>query len=604
MKLKSVTIEGMHRVQRKTYHFNNLNYLHGDNGAGKSTVLQAVQLALLGYIPGTNKTKEAIFRHSNNHTMAVTAVLDDNGNQVEVRRVWAGNPPKTVSTVEVNPKAYDIKSIASDIELPIFNFNEFVGMTANKLKDWFISFLPKVSSDVDWENVLKDAVKDLNISEIELLPDILEYINTLELKGVEAVRNVNQYLKSLLSAKKSELDRTQHTIQSLIFYDDEDLTDITCKDLSVKLSDLNEQKQELLLNAQIKQQRSYIEKQIANLSMNDVDCVENDPQYIEAHNKHSEAKANLVAISDELAELTNERSNLLAIRDTRNKVINGKGICPFTSTECASIKSVIDQYTEEVANISARLVDIADKIEILIEKRKYNTTCLDESATLMKCIESNYSEFHTLKSQLDSLSPVIDSNIDVEFIDSEIKSLSDRLIKLNANDRYNNLITELTKQKYIIEQSIIALKAWISLTDANGLQTTMMEAPFGAFASELDEYIPVLFSSADISAKFHLPTKANSFTFGLSRNDKYIPFDLLSSGEKCLYTLALMMCIIKHSKSLLKVIMIDDMLDHLDDTNISKLFESLNDVKDIQFVFAGVKPCISNNAENIVIEVN
>ena len=35
--------------------------LLGPNGAGKTTIIQAIQLALLGYIPGTDKNKTAIF---------------------------------------------------------------------------------------------------------------------------------------------------------------------------------------------------------------------------------------------------------------------------------------------------------------------------------------------------------------------------------------------------------------------------------------------------------------------------------------------------------------------------------------------------------------
>lgn len=603
MKLSSVTIEGMHNVSRKTYYFNDLNYLHGANGAGKSTVLQAVQLAILGYIPGTSKMKEAIFRHSNNHTMAVKVVLDDDGTEVTIRRIWSGNPPKTSSSVEITPTKYDIKSIASDIELPIFNFNEFVGMTANKLKDWFISFLPNASSKIDWETAFKDAVKDLNISDIELLPDILEYIDTLELEGVDAVRNVNQHMKSLLSAKKAELDRTQHTIQSLIFYDDADLTDASYDDLSDRLSKLNKQKQDAIFKQQIEHQRSDIESRIATLSLDSANYAD-DPAYIKAKKLHDDIATRLDSIATRLSELINERSQLSAAINTRSDVINGNGICPFTSTECASIKSVIVKYKEEVATLSDQLNDVFHQIDVFTEEREHSKIQLSEYDKLMKSVESKYAEYKALTTQLNSLPSVTDSDVEIDFIDSAIESISDKLIKVQANERYNSLINDLTRQKYIIEQSIIALKAWITLTDANGLQTTMMEAPFKAFASELNRYIPALFSNDDVSAKFHMSTKANSFTFGVMRSDKYIPFDLLSSGEKCLYTLALMMCIVKHAKSPLKLIMIDDMLDHLDDTNICNLFESLDNIEDIQFVFAGVKPCISNNASDIVIEVS
>ena len=63
MRLTSIRIVGMHKVEDKTYQLKDFNYLYGQNGAGKTTIMQAIQLAILGYIPGTNKTKSDVFRH-------------------------------------------------------------------------------------------------------------------------------------------------------------------------------------------------------------------------------------------------------------------------------------------------------------------------------------------------------------------------------------------------------------------------------------------------------------------------------------------------------------------------------------------------------------
>ena len=64
MKIKSIYIDGLHNAVNKTYDFGDMVYIFGHNGAGKSTILQAIQFALLGYFPGTAKTKEAMLRHS------------------------------------------------------------------------------------------------------------------------------------------------------------------------------------------------------------------------------------------------------------------------------------------------------------------------------------------------------------------------------------------------------------------------------------------------------------------------------------------------------------------------------------------------------------
>ena len=117
-----------------------------------------------------------------------------------------------------------------------------------------------------------------------------------------------------------------------------------------------------------------------------------------------------------------------------------------------------------------------------------------------------------------------------------------------------------------------------------------MNKPFEDLATEMSSYLSQMFNKP-ITAKFNLISKANSFSFGLESDGKYIEFDYLSSGERCLFTLALIMCIFNKSESQIRTILIDDILDHLDSANADYLFGALKGVTDIQFILAGVKEC-------------
>lgn len=144
--IKSIRIIGMHNVEDRTYTFNEvMNYFVGPNGAGKSTILNAIQLALLGYIPGTAKQTSQIMKHANGPIMDVTLTLSSNGNDVSIQRRWTNTGKTIKTTIIVTPSAYSeyhIKSLVQQMEMPIFNFSDFVGMTANKMKEWFINYLP------------------------------------------------------------------------------------------------------------------------------------------------------------------------------------------------------------------------------------------------------------------------------------------------------------------------------------------------------------------------------------------------------------------------------------------------------------------------------
>ena len=599
MKIKSVTIEGLHNCKSKTYHFNNLTYLYGQNGAGKSTVLNAIQLALLGYIPGTAKTNAAIFRHASDKVMLVRLVVDDCGRDVVIERSWVGVGTNISTEVKVTPQGYDLKTIVDDLELPIFNFGELMSMTANKLKDWFIQFLPNSSSDINWKEELTSAVSSIPDMDETIIEDALATIAEYQSEGVELVREVNEFFKSEQSAIKARITQLQSTINSLIYYDD--AVEEDAESIQVKVNELLN-----LVDAIYQYQAKKAEYDRYVLSLDNAkklcpaDSIENDTEYTEICTQLDSAVGD--DSESRMAELQSNISDLKAKIASNVAIINGDGVCPYTHSKCESVASQIKPLIEENAKMMKEIEAANAELGELRIKKNNRELTLKRNMDRKYQIERNYAALKSVMESSPKYEPLAPTEMSTSDIKLEINDLQSQLAKIEANKRYNELIGTITKDKFRAELEMEAYKLWAKLTDANGLQMRLAKKEFAALEEIISHNISLL-TDREMSCAFNLSDKANSFSFGCKRDGKYIPFDLLSSGEKCIYTLALMMSIVQRCNSPLNVIMIDDLLDHLDDENAKMMFDSLSKIEEEQFILAGVKECKSENSNAIVMKV-
>ncbi len=589
LKIQSVDIEGFHNVDKKHYEFKNLNYLKGPNGSGKSTVLQAIQLALLGYIPGSNKTKEGIFRHSNGKVLAVT--LNITGDEdIKISRIWSGTGNSISSVLDVEPKGYDISRLISNAELPIFNFSDFLNLTANKQKDWFLDFLPKKTWEIDWNKELTAALSDTEITDIEKFKaTIIEELNSCDLKGIENIRHANDYLKAELSAHKSELTRLQGSIQSYIYYDDVDDGDVSEVDNNIlKYQNLKSLriKYDSELEAASKLAQSL--EQYNDLGVS----VSEDKKYNKCVERIAVLQKELEADKSKQYDLTQQKYRIKGELSSLMDTVQSGNNCPILNELCTRLVNYSQERDSMIQNKNNELNDIESKLSKLNNEIATKSNVLQSCIDVQNRISYSYSMRDTLQTQLNELKSDINILTDertVDEFDAELKSLYDLKTKILANEKYSTVIDNITKEKYNIENEISALKVWINLTGVNGLQTGNSEYdPFAVLKDSMDKYITKLFGRRT-KTEVNVQKKSNSFSFGISRNKTYIPYDLLSSGEECLYALALMLSIADISDSKLKLVLVDDMFDHLDDKNVESLFNVLSNISEIQMIFAGVK---------------
>lgn len=592
MKIKKVIIEGFHNVIRKEYNLSDVTYLHGRNGAGKSTVLQAIQLGLLGYVPGSNKTKQGVFSHSNNHTMAVKLILDDNGQPVSIQRVWTKSRSSVTESVEIRPDGYDITALISDVELPLFNFDEFTHMTANGLKNWFINYLPKSTFHTDWKSEMEKSVSNIPDSAVAwgLIDDAVEAISEFGLDGVEEVRKANEYFKNLLSFMKAELTRKTSTIQSLIHYDDYVET-YSEEELKQMIASKESEIVQASLALQTSRRRIALETELHGLPK--------PTDYSVSEEDLESAKSELHEYEAVLAGLNNTRSQITSEIASLQSIIESGGICPYTSTSCESLSAMRSNNIERQKELAGQLEAIQQQIRELnvrAEATKENVSKYKEQLIEM---QNDSRRRIQIEHELETL-PADSGSVNIDLLQQQLEEFKEMYGKAIANRQYNELNDVLLQDKYKVENSIECLKLWVKLTDVNGLQANSGgESPFEDLTEHINAVLQNLFEETDVSCYFLNTNVANSFSFGLERNDVYVPYTLLSSGEKCRFILAMFIGLLNYTHSPLKVVLIDDFLDHLDDMNFKNLFDCLKSGTEIQYIFAGVKPVESDDCQVI-----
>lgn len=592
MKLKNIRIRGMHNVVDRTYDLNDtFTYFVGPNGAGKSTILEAIQLVILGYIPGYPKTNEGIMRHSSGDELEVIGTFD---NGVVVSRKWTRTGTSVSNKVTTVPDGMlkDEGIVDDKLELPIYNFNEFKDMTANKLKEWFISFLPSSENAIDWEVKLKDVLKERGaILTDEFYNETLEVIHNLakDLSGVELVKKVNEYLKNNQSFTKKEIERLQGTIQSLVHYEEELPAQ---EDVNAQLTTYIDLLSQLSVYEASQTNYNSVKAQIDSLDVDkspEISSVEDVESYIELRNRDANITSQFNQVSQERAELLNELSAIETEITQLASISNST--CPYTKKECNEIAAIVNENTAKIAELKKKCRPIEDAITEKASLQSKLDHEMFEIRTNLQKMETDYITYFRLRDILNTItSGVKPTEMTKEEINAKISNLQQSLSKIEANKRYDELTETITTDKFNLENNLEVLKVWIKLTDANGLQTELMTKPFLGLADEMTKYLVKMFKNYPVSAQFNLSSKANSFSFGLQHEDgKYVEFDCLSAGERCLFMLALMICLVNKSDPEFKTILIDDLVDHLDDVNAASVFASLSNIDDIQFVIAGVK---------------
>ena len=597
MRISRINFSNFHGQTKCVDIDTNLVYLCGNNGRGKSTILQAAQLALLGYIPGYGKKVSDIFRHATGKQMSVSVTFDT-GETIE--RTYTKTSKSIDTEVICHPSTFDVKSVIGNIELPIFNFSSLMDMTANQLKAWFINTLFTNDSNINWESELVKARPE-GVTDVEgVMSEILDYINEHDLTSLDDIATVNTFIKSLKSEKNGELTRLNSTLQTLVYYDDVP-TDTTVDDIRKqydKIHEIHKQLLEVEANKEtiIRFSRRLNDECAEVIKPNATTYKKQLDNMIDEHNELLNVMRDLERQIGDVEKEIGIQSGILSRLNTLD------GMCPITGDFCDKVKS----DDGEVQRLKATLEELNDKLNKLRAQFTEFKGDYESTSRIINHKQSKWQSYLDCMAQLEAIdtskSP---ANLDTSYDISDCIALENKYIEdikhITANETYAKMYDNILSEKYAVETSIEILKVYEKLTGPNGLASRMNVSKFADFAGDIGL---ILYDITGYTHEvvFEISESANSFSFGYNTDSgKYIPYELLSSGEKCIFNIALMISILNRLNTPIKLILADDIFDHLDKENIDKLFCYVyNNNNEVQFIFAGVNEISKSYKESVI----
>ncbi|WP_142415461.1 hypothetical protein [Hathewaya massiliensis] len=211
-------IKGQNLVQELT----GKDIIIGSNGVGKTTRLQALGVALLGYVPGQGKKSDETFKLSNADSMVVGLNTEDfNFTREFKRKVTKSKDGSTKESIQqslnVSPSKGETKiaekeaRILSELgSLPVMlDFNEFLSLSDSKRRE-FIYNLAGFNSDKWTKDKVKDYLQNnLLTTELEVNSpeqyELMETIITDVLKEYPEKYDITSGLQSMIDWTKTKL---------------------------------------------------------------------------------------------------------------------------------------------------------------------------------------------------------------------------------------------------------------------------------------------------------------------------------------------------------------------------------------------------------------
>ncbi len=606
--IKSIRLKNFKCFSNFEVHFDkSVTYLNGMNGEGKSSIIEGIQLALLGYIPGHSKKLSDIFKFSSDKDyMSVSITYDNLGKDYTIKRTYTNVNGKISCSVDKNDLQDLMSILDANLETPVFNFKEFIQWSANKQKQWLLNFLQKSENTVtvNWRSEIDNIMSANNLIPDELF--ILELSSELpQILNFLKIKECNDMIKDRIAEERAIQQSAENTLQEV---------ELSLSEYSCACNDKAELSEELYHVTEELSKLNYYKKVITHnrsiqCKLDDYadlsDVKENDKIY-------TTSVDNVTEVSNKIKELNEEYQRVYAkYKEIEYELTalekSTQTTCPILAIQCDKLAEQEEAARLNIQRLRNQQHELdLKKSDINNEISEYKDIVSKFEDTL-KMLSNRYEERDSLRDSMiveNIPDDIVESNIDeyIQYKETERENLHDRL---NDAIEYSTLVKtseSMENQKIQSKIRLDLLKELDKLTGQNGLQAKLGKAAVTDFLDSLSKTASLFYKNSDYYIDVE-NEKSNSFDFGIVKDGNKISYDTLSSGEQCVYMVALLSAILKLTTTC-KLLLIDDVFDHLDEEKIKTVIKFAESQSDIQYIFAGYQTIAKDESLNkYVIDV-
>jgi len=573
-------------ISGSNFRFNKFNVdisptmlIHGKNGSGKSTIIDAIIISQLGYLPRYGKQASKTMFGARDKSMAIGMTLSDG---FKVERVFSGTRARASTETTTFPGGATKDEARATVLTNLgnctisFDLEEFLSLSDAKARQYIFSILPVdhekfnrediiSNREMDYENVWSQgmAVQDGIIHVLSWLKSQLSDERKIKKNAESAQKELAKRTAELsetpgqIKSKKSDLDRLIADLPAIQTRIESAMSPDKRTELSNKITELGLQIAEKTeIRAGVTANFKEITLKLNNLPNGFTLDVE-EKRVLFEELRISLAKKKAINVFDgslvaghvcETCRQTITEEHINVLKKSKFKIISG-----ISSTE-----KQIDDLDEEIQNL---INNHDQQMKELSENRIDLKSALNSGNTEIRNLENTQQK---LIDQLSAMGNPDTEAVSVEDLEKQM-TVAQEQIKILREE-----IGELTRQK----ETMGNLEDANVKAEASRERIDLLKEEIKAFSEVLGKILEdstgpfmnnvnLILHHVNEGYSFYLDlinetmTK-DLFEMGWDRDGIKIPFASLSNGEKALFGLAFQCAVIEAENPPIKVLLADN----------------------------------------------